>query len=174
MEHRLEQKYAEIQGEGAVARVALTNTFAASLASVWEAITTLEQIQQWWPDWQPGGIIEPMEGGTIRLGDGSWIDGQIKTWRPPHILEFTWQEQPAGDPDWYEAATCSLLRIDLVELGAAKTGLNLIQFMPAASAVGGAAGWHHFAGERLQSLLETGQVEDTAGRFEELVELYSA
>ena len=174
MEHGQVQRYAQIQGEGTVRRVSLTNTINAPLAVVWEAITTLEQVQLWWPDWQPGGIIEPAEGGTIRLGDGSWIDGLIKVWRPPHILEFTWQEQPTNNPDWYEAATCSLLRIDLVELGAAKTGLNLVQFMPAASAPGGAAGWHHFAGERLKSLLETGKVEDTAGRIEELLKLYSA
>ena len=35
-----------------------------------------------------------------------------------------------------------------------------------------AVGWHHVAGERLQSLLETGLVEPP-GRFEELIQLYS-
>jgi hypothetical protein len=39
--------------------------------------------------------------------------------------------------------------------------------------IGGTAGWHHFAGERLKSLLEDGEVNDTSGRFEQLVKLYS-
>lgn len=169
----IEHRYAEIQGEGAVRRVALSNTLNAPLETVWQAITNVEQIQHWWPDWQPGGIIDKAEGGVVRLGDGSWIDGIVKVWRPPHIFEFTWQEQLEDEPDWFEQRTNSMLRIDLVELSNSQTLLNLIQFAPESSAVGGTAGWHHFAGERLKSLLEVGTVDDSSGRFEELVKLYS-
>lgn len=172
--HPAAHNYANIQGDGAVRRVALSNTFNAPLETVWQAVTTVDQVKLWWPDWQPGGVIEPAEGGTIRLGDGAWIDGIVKLWRPPHIFEFTWQEQPDDTASWHDAATRSLLRMDLVELSRSSTLLHLVQFMPAASSVGGAAGWHHFVGERLKSLLETGEVTDTANRFEELVALYSA
>lgn len=169
----IEHRYAEIQGDGAIRRIALSNTLNAPLETVWQAITEVEQIQHWWPDWRPGGVIDKVEGGVVRLGDGSWIDGLIKVWRPPHIFEFTWHEQLDDRPDWFEACTNSMLRIDLVELSGSQTLLNLIQFTPESSAVGGTAGWHQFAGERLKSLLETGKVEDTSGRFEELVKFYS-
>jgi uncharacterized protein YndB with AHSA1/START domain len=169
----IEHRYAEIQGDCVVRRVALSNTLNAPIETVWQAITNVEQIQHWWPDWRPGGVIDKAEGGTVRLGDGSWIDGIVKVWRPPHIFEFTWQEHPDETPDWFEARTSSLLRIDLVELSNSQTLLNLIQFAPEQSAVGGTAGWHHFAGERLKCLLETGMVEDTSGRFDVLVKLYS-
>ena len=79
-----------------------------------------------------------------------------------------------GKPDWFEDKTKSLLRIDLVENADKQTLLRLIQFAPANNAVGGTAGWHHFAGERLKSFLETGEVVDNPDRFDELKALYSA
>ncbi len=169
----IDQKYAAIQGDGAIRRIALSNTFNASLETVWQAITNVDQIQHWWPDWRSGGVIDKAEGGVIRLGDGSWIDGIVKIWRPPHIFEFTWREHVDGNPEWFETYTSSMLRIDLVELAESQTLLNLIQFAPESSVIGGTAGWHHFAGERLKSLLEDGEVNDTSGRFEQLVKLYS-
>lgn len=167
-------KYASIEGNGAVRRIALSNNLNAPLERVWHAITTVDQIQHWWPDWRPGGVIEPHEGGTVRLGDGSWIDGIVKVWRPPHIFEFTWHETIEGDPEWLEAITNSLLRIDLVELTDSTTLLNLIQFAAESSVVGGTAGWHHFAGERLTSFLKDGEVSDDLGRFGQLQELYES
>ena len=41
-------------------------------------------------------------------------------------------------------------------------------------AVGGAAGWHHFAGERLTAYLRDGRVQDDPGRFERLRQLYES
>jgi len=59
-----EFKYASIQGDGDVRRVALQNELNAPISRVWEAVTTVDQIQHWWPDWRPGGVIEPNEGGS--------------------------------------------------------------------------------------------------------------
>jgi uncharacterized protein YndB with AHSA1/START domain len=165
-------QYASIQGNGAVRRIALANELNAPLDTVWRAITNVDQIQHWWPDWRPGGIIEQSEGGIVRLGDGSWIDGIVKVWRPPHIFEFTWHETIEGDPEWLETYTNSLLRIDLVQLAGSKTLLNLIQFAPETSVVGGTAGWHYFAGERLASFLREGEVIDDPERFSQLKQLY--
>ncbi|MEM9624250.1 MAG: SRPBCC domain-containing protein [Pseudomonadota bacterium] len=167
-------KFAQIQGGGPVRRIALQNTLAHGLAEVWEVLTEVKHVQHWWPDWQPGGVIEPREGGRICLGEGAWIHGTIKVWRPPHILEFTWQEHLGHAPDWLETHTNSILRIDLVAQSASTTLLNLVQFAPADSAVGGAAGWHHFAGERLTAYLRDGRVRDDPGRFEQLRQLYAA
>ncbi|MEM7099709.1 MAG: SRPBCC domain-containing protein [Pseudomonadota bacterium] len=165
-------KFATIEGNGKVRRVSLTNTLDAPIRIVWEAITQLEHMVHWWPDWQPGGIIEPKEGGRIKLEDGSWIDGVIKTWSPPHILEFTWNNNSKQDMPWFEPATCSQLRIDLVDLSSAQTRLNLIQFLPEQSTVGGTAGWHHFAGERLSQYLNHGEISEDPGRFQAIKLLY--
>lgn len=170
-----EHRYATLEGAGSLRRIALENELGAPVDTVWNAITDVELVKQWWPDWQPGGTIEKREGGRIILGDGSWIDGTIKVWSPPHILEFTWHEhlQSPDAVDWFEPKTRSLLRIDLVSTGDSTTLLNLVQFQPADSAVGGTAGWHHFAGERLKSLLEDGRVIDRPDRFAELKLLYA-
>ena len=147
---------------------------SAPIDTVWDAITDVAKVRHWWPDWRPGGVIEHFEGGRIVLGDGSWIDGTIKVWSPPHILEFSWHERLAdpADVDWFEGKTKSLLRMDLVGTSPSTTLLNLVQFSPADCAVGGTAGWHHFAGERLRSFLADGRVGEDPDRFSELKLLY--
>lgn len=166
-----EHKFAEIEGDGAVRRVVVRNRLKASIDVVWEAITNPDQLQHWWPDWKKGGSIEKREGGRILLGDGSWIDGTIKVWSPPHVFEFTWNDHQDEGSDWFEGKTKSTLRIDLVQVGD-ETALTLVQFMPSGSEIGGAAGWHQFAGERLSQLLEGGQVVDDPSRFAALKRLY--
>jgi len=168
-----EHKFALIQGDHSVRRIALQNELNANIETAWQAVTQVEQIQQWWPDWRPGGTIEPREGGRITLDDGSWINGIVKVWQPPHIFEFTWHESMDSAADWFEQDTRSLLRIDLVKTGEEKMLLNLIQFAPEGSVIGGTAGWHHFAGERLSSYIDRGMVEDDPNRFTQLKLLYS-
>lgn len=108
------------------------------------------------------------------MGDGSWIKGAVKVWAPPRLFEFSWHEglDNPGAVDWFKDQTKSVLRIDLVETGDNQTLLNLLQFSPAQSAVGGATGWHHFAGERLSSYLDTVRCDDNPGRFDEIKKLY--
>lgn len=65
-----------------------------------------------------------------------------------------------------------MLRIGLVETRNDRALLNLLEFSLAQSAVGGTAGWYHFAGERLSSYLDTGHCDDDPGRFDEIKELY--
>ena len=165
-------KYATIQGDGDVRRVLLQNELNAPISRVWDAVTTVDQIQHWWSDWRAGGVIEPHEGGIVKLADGSWINGKVKVWQPPYIFEFTWHETISAETDWFEQHTRSLLRIDLVAIAANKTLLNLIQFAPVNCVVGGTAGWHEFAGERLDSYIENGKVEDDPNRFAQLKTLY--
>ncbi len=162
---------ATIEGHGAARRVQLRNEFSTSIENTWEAITQVHHVQRWWPDWRAGGRIEPRTGGRIVLDDGAWIDGTIVTWSPPQLFEFTWKDSAEGE-DWYEPDSKSLLRIELESLGTAGTGLMLTQYMPFDMAIGGAAGWHHFAGERLKHLLESGEIPADDCRFEELRDLY--
>lgn len=165
-------KFSKIQGQGEVRRISLKNELKAPILRVWDTITEVRHLKSWWPDWKPGGTIEKCEGGTIKLGDGSWIDGTIKVWRPPHIFEFVWQENIMEESQWYEKNTQNLLRIDLVEVDKNTTLLHLIQFAPKDSVIGGAAGWHHFAGERLPKYLENIELLDDEQRFYQIKLLY--
>ena len=157
---------ARIAGGGPVRRIELVRDLAAPIGRVWSAITEVEALREWWPDWSPGGEIEPREGGLIRLGNGGWIDGEIRVWRPPHLFEFSWNDvQRPETVEVLEPLTRSLVRFDLVENGRDRTMLHLMQFARAEDAVGGAAGWHEFAGERLPVYLAAGSVPADPNRF---------
>ncbi|MEM7077198.1 MAG: SRPBCC domain-containing protein [Pseudomonadota bacterium] len=164
-------KLAVIEGHGDLCRMTLRTQFSADIQAVWRVITQVDQLKIWWPDWQPGGVLEPFERGRVVLGDGRWIDGEVKVWAPPHVLAFSWREDTAGG-DWFEAHTKSLLTIQLLQINSTQIELTLFQYAPRDSIVGGIAGWHYFAGERLKSLLESEAFDDRAERFDELVALY--
>ncbi|MEM9669384.1 MAG: SRPBCC domain-containing protein [Pseudomonadota bacterium] len=169
-----ELKNVTIVGSGTTRRITLERQLEAPIEKVWQAITSIDALKQWWVDWQDGGKIEQEEGGRIILGDGSWINGSIKIWAPPHVFSFTWHESLA-DPQntiGYDEKTKGLLRIDLIEANADQTFLTLIQFLPAADTVGGAAGWHYF-GEILFSYLKGEKITYRTDRFEELKSLYA-
>ena len=126
-----DELFVEILGAGGVRKLHLRREIKANIDAAWAAITQLEFVQQWWPDWQPGGLIEGEVRGKIKLADGSWIDGEIRTFAAPHVFEFIWAEYPFGQhPDWFEPCTKSLLRIDLVAMSRQSTLLNLVQFSP--------------------------------------------
>lgn len=164
-------KLAVIEGYGNLFRTTLRTQFTADIQAVWSAITEVDQIKYWWPDWQPGGLLEPHEKGRVVLGDGNWIDGEVKVYAPPHVLAFSWREDDTGG-EWYESQTKSMLTIQLLQITRTETSLILTQYTPEGSVVGGTAGWHYFAGERLKALLENRTYDDRPERFQELVALY--
>ncbi len=49
-------RLAVIDGAGDVRRMTLATSFDAAIDRVWEAMTSIEKMKVWWPDWQPGGI----------------------------------------------------------------------------------------------------------------------
>ncbi len=161
---------AVIEGHGDVRRLTLSVDLRAAPSAAWSALTTLDSLQIWWPDWEPGGVFDQREGGRIVIGDGTWLDGQVKVWTPPHLLEFTWRDH--SSENWFEHKTRSLARFELLASSAQTTNLRLTQFAPADSVIGGTAGWHSFV-ERLQRLLEGEPIIDDPDRFDELVRLYS-
>jgi uncharacterized protein YndB with AHSA1/START domain len=166
---------ARITGRGRVRRIELVRDLSAPIERVWCALTELDALREWWPDWRLGGVVEPREGGRIRLGNGDWIDGEIRIWRPPHLFEFSWNDVvPMDHVKNLEPVTRSLVRFDLVENGHQRTMLHLVQFAGADVAVGGAAGWHEFAGERLPVFLASGAVPADPERFAVLHGRYAA
>lgn len=162
-------RFVTIVGNGSPRKISLEREYSAPVERLWEMATSVENLKYWWLDWQVGGEIQCREGGVIQLGDGSWINGRITSWNPPHVFAFTWNDnlEDPENTDWYEHRTGSQLRIDLVSVGKNRTLLSLVQFMPADHAAGGAAGWHHF-GENLAGYLEKGEVMLRPERFEQL------
>lgn len=162
----------KIEGGGAYRRVEVKRVLNAPIAKVWDAISNIENVRQWWAD----GNIEPWEGGRIVLqmdeedceGNGLPLNGTIKIFQPPHILEFTWNDK-------YKPAM-GLVRFDLAEAGSNKTILTIVQSVPAVDAASAAAGWqvivetlHLFAtNETLPS------PTDTDARYRQLQSEYRA
>lgn len=164
-------RIATIEGSGAVRHMQLRSELNANIEQVWQALTNVEQLAQWWPDWRPGGVMEHHEGGRIRIDDGTWLDGLIKVWAPPHILAFSWREDDLR-ADWLESHSRSLTTFQLFNRSAEECTLLVSQFAPVGAVVGGTAGWHYFAGERLARLLTNQPFDDRPERFEELKQLY--
>ena len=177
-----DRKLATISGDGAVCRIGLSVDLPASTDAVWRALTQVDALRVWWPDWrseQPG-VFDQHVGGCVRIGDGAWLDGLIKQWCPPTLLEFSWHETKTDEALWFEPQTKSLVRVDLTPQGEGCL-LNFVQFCKSEACVGAAAGWHQLLGEHLLTYLKQGQalepileepILEEEGRFEALKALY--
>jgi uncharacterized protein YndB with AHSA1/START domain len=79
----------EIVRENAVRFV---RDLAASPARVWEFLTDLELL----PEWYGQGSIEEREGGAVSLMAGH-IRGVVTAWRRPEFLGYTWNVFSSGE-----------------------------------------------------------------------------
>ena len=147
-------------GNGPARRVEVRRSIKAPIQRVWEAITDANEISSWW---QPA-TFEKREGGRVRVfmdaGGDPFVDGIVKVFQPPYLLEFSWNE--ADDKP-------GLVRFDLVEESSDQTIVTFTQFVPVSEVIPAAAGWHDIV-DRLASFLQTGAPGE--GRFSELMEIY--
>ncbi len=83
--------------------VRLQRTLPATIARVWEYLTTPELLGTWIAD----GEIEPRVGGRVALtqlrdalpiNTGNTIRGIVTRWEPPHALAFSWQHDDEPVP----------------------------------------------------------------------------
>jgi len=164
-----EKKLTEVHGTGGIRRLQTRSEIRAPIDTVWDAITQIEHVKNWWAD----GEIGKKVGEPFRLAGEEDLSGTIVNLMKPHIFEFTWHDDPekAARREWIEEATSSMVHFDLVEIATETTLLTLIQFAPIAGVVGASAGWHHIF-EQLTSYIETGNATTTEDRFEELKRLY--
>lgn len=58
----------------------------ATAERVWAFLTETEKLAAWYG---ADGVIEPREGGTVRLNDGH-IRGVVTQWKPARKLAYTW------------------------------------------------------------------------------------
>jgi len=130
-----EEQTIDVAGSGQFRRVEVKRTLNAPIQRVWDAVTNSDEVAQWWAP----GTIEPREGGMYHLGmdtsdcDGLPLEGTIKVFQPPYVLEYTWND------DYIPAE--GLVRIDLTELGPDKTLLVLVQSVPQEDIEAVSTGW---------------------------------
>ena len=162
-----------IAGHGSVRRVEVRRVVNAPIEKVWSALTDPAELRQWWEC----DVLDAREGGRIKLGvgvdgddcegTGPDQDGTIKVFMPPHIFEFTWNDD-YDDP--------GLVRFDLVEFANNTTQVTLVQTLSSTDLLAAAAGWHEIV-ERLGVCLDSGElvpVPANAARYRELYAVYEA
>jgi len=158
-----------INGQGPFRRVEVKRLLSAPIAKVWNAISEADEVGRWWAP----GEIDPREGGRVQLGadgenceEGFPLEGTIKVFQPPHILEYTWNEG-------YEPAM-GMVRFDLVEVDENTTELTLVQIVPAKDVIQAAAGWHQIVEHLGLYVVDVNAVEvlEEDDRFSELCSLY--
>lgn len=135
------QDLADIAGTGSRRRVEVTRLINAPIDKVWRALTDPDEKRLWDEPCE----IEPMEGGRFKHESGQ--DGTIKVYQPPHIFEFTWNDNDA-EP--------GLVRFDLVATDDHQTRLTVVQYVSASDVVPAAAGWHGIV-DNLVHYLATGK-----------------
>jgi uncharacterized protein YndB with AHSA1/START domain len=90
--------------------VRFVREFDAPVAKVWAFLTDSSLLPEWYGD----GLIEPREGGAVRLMAGH-IRGVVTGWRPEKFLGYTWNVfQPGED---VSAWPISYLELALEEPG---------------------------------------------------------
>ena len=167
----MRDKLTTVNGTGPVRRLQVQTLIHAPIEKVWQAVTQIEHVKQWWAD----GAIGSQAGESITLGDGQDVNGTILVMREPYIFEYTWHDEPAQSvqPDWLHHPTNSMVRMDFVEEADGDTLVNLVSYSPKASGIGAAAGWHHLF-ERCKAYVEIGDANTVdPNRFEDLKLVYA-
>lgn len=101
---------------------------------VWAYLTDPELLAKWFSD----GAVADSVGGEVRFEIGA--TGRITVYEPPHLLEYTWNEEDASVGPVADA----LVRWELSEEG---TGVRLTlthSRLPENEILGHGAGWHTF------------------------------
>ena len=140
-------KLGTILGAAATRRVEVKRTFAVPIEDVWDALVDPEAVSQWFAP----ATIEPREGGRIelRFGEHTVVTGTIKTFMPPNVFAYTWEQQ---------GETTSLVQFDLIETAADETLMTVVQTaLDVGVAADVAAGWHDML-DRLSQYSRTREI----------------
>ncbi len=121
---------------------------------VWAYLTEPTLLAKWFG----GGVIADHVGGEVRLEIGA--TGRVTAYEPPHLLEYTWNE---------EQASCEPVENALVrwELSEETNGVRLTlthSRLPEAEVLAHGAGWHAFL-QRLSACIDGREPEPIAELF---------
>ena len=118
---------------------------------VWAYLTDPKFLVKWFSD----GVLADVVGGEVRFEMGA--TGRVTAYEPPHLLEYTWNEQEASCGPVADA----LVRWELAEEGSSVRLTLTHSRLPEKEVLAHGAGWHAFL-ERLSACVD--------GREPELVE----
>lgn len=158
--------------EGGRATIVFRRVIRHPIERVWEAITTPGDLNQWMLQ---SAKIEPRQGGRIEYVASPqpivWY-GRVLSWEPPRLYEHELNTDP--DPRWSEhlGGERTIARWELEARGRSTHLTLTFRGMTPPTAAGFAPGMHAFL-ERLDALLDGGQLPEWSPRFEELRPLYA-
>ncbi|HZC16599.1 MAG TPA: SRPBCC domain-containing protein [Caulobacteraceae bacterium] len=78
-----------------VPAVRFERVLPGSMEQVWAHLTECGRLAAWYGD---DGLIEPREGGAVRLSGGH-IRGVVTQWKPHRKLAYTWNVFGPGDDE---------------------------------------------------------------------------
>src|SRR5215469_3279676 len=122
----------------ALGTLTLVRYLPGPIERVWAYLTDPKFLAKWFSD----GIVSDTVGGDVRFDMGAF--GQTTVYDPPHVLEYTWNEEDAS----VGPVADSVLRWELAQ-EANRVRLTLTHTrLPDVEVVAHCAGWHAFL-ERL-------------------------
>jgi uncharacterized protein YndB with AHSA1/START domain len=129
---------------------------------VWRAITEPEHLAAWFPTRIDG---DRRAGAPLRFvfehGEGPPLDGELRVWDPPSVLELRWDRE--------------LLRFELAPAADGGCVLTFVNtFDELGKAARDAAGWHVCLEHLAHSLAGTTPPWDDGDRWVEVHERYAA
>ena len=153
---RTDQPLGEILRDGGAPVLRFVRTLGHPPEKVWRALVEKEQLAHWMPGWLDGDLAE---GARIRVPffpdvvakyaiDTPVVDGEIRLFRPPHLLEWRW------DTD--------LLRFELEPVDAGTRLTLTVHVDPAGVPPYMAGAGYHVCLAHLESLLDTGDAPSVA------------
>lgn len=117
-------------------------------------------------EWFSGGELSGHQGGSVNFDMGA--HGLITEFRPPHLLEYTWNEEKSS----HGPIVDSLVRWDLADNGEC-TRLTLTHSrLPERERLAHSAGWHTFL-DRLVASVQGREPVSIEERYAELKREYA-
>jgi uncharacterized protein YndB with AHSA1/START domain len=117
-----------------VPAVKFVRRLPGTVSRVWDHLTVPAKLTGWYGE---GAVIEPREGGAVRLNDGH-IRGVVTQWKPNRRLAHTWNV--FGPVDTESQYPESYLTLELAEDGVAVvltlTHLPILERFEAQNAMG--------------------------------------
>jgi uncharacterized protein YndB with AHSA1/START domain len=124
---------------------------------VWAYLTDPKSLAKWLSD----GIVADRVGGEVRFDMGA--TGRVTAYEPPHLLEYTWNEEDAS----CGPVADSVVRWELAEEGSGVRLTLTHARLPEIEVLGHGAGWHAFL-ERLAACIDGREPDPIAELFARL------
>jgi uncharacterized protein YndB with AHSA1/START domain len=126
-----------------VSTLRLVRHLPGPIERVWRYLTDPKFLIKWFSD----GVVADSVGGEVRFEMGA--TGRVTAYEPPHLLEYTWNEEDASAGPVVDA----LVRWELAEDGT-RVRLTLTHSrLPENEVLAYGAGWHAFL-QRLSACVD--------------------